>query len=163
MMNLTENQAVETYSTAVQSGWIDYNGHMSEAYYVLVFGYATDSFYELIGAGADYRNTHHCSIYTLEAHINYLQEVSEGEPLQVVTQLLDADQKRMCLFHSLYNKKSGELLATTELMLLYVDMQTHRSARFPERLNDRIHALKSQHSKFPTPQTAGGSISLKQG
>ena len=159
-MNSEKNQAMKTYSAEVLAEWIDYNGHMSEAYYVLVFGHATDSFYELIDAGADYRSANNCSIYTLEAHINYLQEVSEGEPLQVVTQLLDADQKRMCLFHSLYHSKSCELLATTELMLLYVDMQTHRSALFPEYLNDKIHALKSQHGQLPTPKTAGRSIAL---
>ena len=27
----------------VRPEWIDYNGHLSEAYYVLVFGHATDA------------------------------------------------------------------------------------------------------------------------
>jgi acyl-CoA thioesterase FadM len=30
----------------VRPEWVDYNGHMSEAYYVLIFGDATDAFYD---------------------------------------------------------------------------------------------------------------------
>ena len=33
----------------VRPEWIDYNGHLSEAYYVLVFGHATDAVMARLG------------------------------------------------------------------------------------------------------------------
>ena len=33
----------------VRPEWIDYNGHLSEAYYVLVFGHATDAMMAQLG------------------------------------------------------------------------------------------------------------------
>ena len=44
-----------TWREPVQDDWIDYNGHLSEAYYVLVLGHATDHVMEAIGLGPDYR------------------------------------------------------------------------------------------------------------
>ena len=35
--------------------WIDYNGHMNVAYYVLVFDRATDDFFDFMGLTAEYR------------------------------------------------------------------------------------------------------------
>ena len=40
--------------------WIDYNGHLSEPYYVLVLGHATDEVMDSVGLGPDYRETHRC-------------------------------------------------------------------------------------------------------
>ena len=45
----------------VQDAWIDYNGHLSEPYYVLVFGHATDAVMDAVGLGPDYREAHDAS------------------------------------------------------------------------------------------------------
>ena len=79
------------YETSVRSEWVDYNGHMSEAFYTLVFGYATDALLDFIGMDGPYRRRTATSVYTLETHITYLREVGEGEPLIVTTRLLDSD------------------------------------------------------------------------
>lgn len=50
--------------------WIDYNGHLSEAYYVLIFGFATDAFLDAIGMTDAYRRSTETSVYTLEAHVS---------------------------------------------------------------------------------------------
>ena len=60
------------YDSAVAEAWIDYNGHMSEAYYVLVFGFATDAVMETLGMDAEYRHRSGASLYTVEAHVRYL-------------------------------------------------------------------------------------------
>ena len=40
---------LEIYRAVVEPDWIDYNGHMNVAYYVLVFDRATDAFLDYIG------------------------------------------------------------------------------------------------------------------
>ena len=51
----------------MQPEWIDYNGHLSEPYYVLVCGHATDAVMEAVGLGPDYRAETGASLYTVEA------------------------------------------------------------------------------------------------
>ena len=48
----------------VQDAWIDYNGHLSEPYYVLVFGHATDAVMDEVGLGPAYREANDASLYT---------------------------------------------------------------------------------------------------
>lgn len=57
------------FRETVRPEWIDYNGHMSEAFYVLVFGYATDALMEGTGMGPACRESTGCSMYTVESHI----------------------------------------------------------------------------------------------
>ena len=67
------------YRTAVKPEWLDYNGHMNEAYYVLVFSDATDAFMDYTGQDDAFRKRTGHTIYTLETHVMYLLEVGEGE------------------------------------------------------------------------------------
>ena len=150
------------HETEVRPEWVDYNGHMSEAYYVLVFGHTTDAFLEAIGMNAAFREENRMSLYTLEAHISYLQEVGEAEPLSVTTQLLDADHKRVHLFHAMSHATSGEPVATGELMLLNVDGIGPRSAPFPEDISSRLQEIQDAHQSLPWPEQAGRSIGIKR-
>ena len=44
--------ALITYRTTVQEDWVDYNGHLRDAFYLLIFSYATDALMERIGLDA---------------------------------------------------------------------------------------------------------------
>jgi acyl-CoA thioester hydrolase len=149
------------YETNVEPEWVDYNGHMSEAYYVLVFGYTTDALLDLIGMDADYREHSGMSLYTLETHISYLLEAREGEPLRVTTQLLDLDHKRAHVFHAMYHGTSDALLATGEILLLNVDTARARSAAFPGEVAVRLEDIKAAHNHLFRPEQAGRSIKIR--
>lgn len=148
------------YRTEIKPDWVDYNGHMNEAYYVLVFSHATDAFMDYAGQDAAYRARSNCSIYTLESHVVYLKEVSEGEAVRIETQLLGHDEKRYRLFHSMFRGDGGDLLATGEHMLLHVDMSGPRSAPFPQEVVDRLAAIRAAHAGLPVPKQAGRVIAL---
>ena len=57
------------YQASVQPEWVDYNGHMSESFFLLAFGDASDALFRYIGIDEAYRNAGH-SFYTVESHIN---------------------------------------------------------------------------------------------
>ena len=67
-----------TLAEDVRPEWIDYNGHLSEAYYVLVFGHATDAVMVALGHDAGVPGRDGTSLYTLEAHVRYLDQVPPG-------------------------------------------------------------------------------------
>ncbi|MGW6025154.1 thioesterase family protein [Streptomyces sp. NPDC055099] len=145
----------------VRPEWIDYNGHMSEAFYVLVFGYATDAMMIETGLHEGYRESTGCSLYTVEAHIRYLDDVAEGAHLAVRTRILGADAKKARFTHELYVVEEPEAaiapdatpVATTELLALHVDQNAGRSAPFPEAIQTHLQTLTE-----PAPQWAGRSI-----
>jgi acyl-CoA thioester hydrolase len=45
-----------TFKINVQEQWIDYNHHMQDAYYGLVFSYAVDHFQDVVGFDKSYRS-----------------------------------------------------------------------------------------------------------
>jgi acyl-CoA thioesterase FadM len=148
--------------TAVLPEWIDYNGHMSESYYVLVFGYATDALLEQIGMDAEYRGRTATSVYTVEAHITYLHELRVGEPLHVATQILDLDSKRVRTFLTMHHGTTGVLLATEELLLLHVDTRASRATPFAPEILGRLETLRAAHATLPMPDQAGRAIGLRR-
>ena len=50
-----EGPELPTTRLAVEPDWVDYNGHMNLAFYVLAFDRATDHFYDQLGIGIAYR------------------------------------------------------------------------------------------------------------
>lgn len=148
-------------TTTVAPQWVDYNGHMSESCYLLVFGDNSDAFFRFIGIDESYRAAGH-SLYTVQTQIHNLREVSEGEPIRLTLQLLDADEKRLHIFHAMFHGESGELLATGEQMLVHVDMAQGRSAAMPADLGQRVQAILAAHAGLPKPAQAGQPIGIRR-
>ena len=63
--------------------WIDYNGHMMDAYYFLAFTEATEAFLDHVGLGAAYQARTGGGIYTAESHLCFVSGVTEGAVLRV--------------------------------------------------------------------------------
>jgi len=142
--------------------WLDYNGHMSEAYYVLAFGYATDGLMAHIGLDAAYRQAAAASLYTVESHIRYLDEVSGGTALTVQLQLLEFDAKRVRYYLRLLAEGKAAPVATSELLGLHVAGRPPRSSAFPEKMRLALEALKAGQAELPWPDDAGRGIALKR-
>ena len=153
------NSPLRIYSDIVKPEWIVYNGHMTEAYYVLTFGFATEEFQSHVGGGEAYRERTGSSIYTVEAHINYLQEVKEGTPLNFSTHLLNFDEKRMHLIHEMLVGNDDMLVATTEVVALHVDNQP-KVTSMPSDILEQLSAIYHLHKDIPTPRNAGRSVGL---
>ncbi|MEE8274184.1 MAG: thioesterase family protein [Alphaproteobacteria bacterium] len=151
---------LDLHRAQVRPEWVDNNGHMHEAYYVLVFGDTTDALLDQIGIDAACREATATSVYTLEAHVSYLDEVGEGAPLAVTTQILDVDEKRLHVFHAMRHGGDGSVLATEELMLLHVATGPPRGAPFPPEVAARLAALKAAHEALPRPAQAGHHIAM---
>lgn len=70
-------QATEltVHRDTVRAEWVDYNGHLRDAFYLLIFSFATDALLDAIGLDDAARRARGRSVYTLEAHVNYLREI----------------------------------------------------------------------------------------
>ncbi|MET0852432.1 MAG: thioesterase family protein [Candidatus Rokuibacteriota bacterium] len=144
----------------VRPEWIDDNGHLNMAYYVLIFDHATDDWFEWIGLGRAHRRTQPVTTFCLEAHVTYQREVREGDPLRVTTQLLAHDAKRMHYFHEMYHATEGYLAATNELVSLHVSQETRRAAAMAPQIQERLSIIQAAHDKLPRPTQVGRVMGL---
>jgi acyl-CoA thioester hydrolase len=137
----------------VLDDWIDYNGHLSEPYYVLVLGHATDAVMEHVGLGPEHRARTGDSLFTVEAHVRYLAQVPPGADLEVQSRLIGATGKLLWIWHEL--RAEGTLRATEEVLGLHVNTGSGRSSAFPADVARRITAALVE----PPPE-AGAAIGL---
>jgi acyl-CoA thioesterase FadM len=143
------------YRTTVIEEWIDYNGHLSEAFYVLVFGYTTDQAMEALGLGRAYRERTGASLYTVEAHIRYLREVPLGAELTVSAHVVAAGAKKLHLAYEM--RTGGELAATEEILALHVGGDPAAAIPFPPEVAARIDA-HAPGAGWEPPNWIGRSI-----
>ena len=144
----------------VEPSWIDYNGHLNMAYYNVLFDRCVDEAYELLGIGADYLSRQGYSTFTAEAHVRYLRELHEGDPVRATFQMLDYDSKRIHYFQQLFHATDGWMSATSENMTLHVDMAAKKVAPFPEAVRRTLCRMKTAHARLPRPEAAGRRIAM---
>ena len=146
----------------VVEDWIDYNGHLNMAYYHVIFDRGVDHFFDYLGVGSVYARSGAGSCFSMEVHVNYLNEVALHDELEVRLQLLDFDSKRLHFFQEMYHKEEGYLAATSEQLSLHVDMQTRRTAAFPDAVLASLENVMGRHAELPTPPQVGRVIGIKR-
>ena len=153
-------EPLSTYRSEVLPEWVDYNGHLRDAYYLLLFSLATDALMDQLGLDEAGRAATGHSLYTLECHLNFVHEVKLGQQVEVRTQILGHDTKRLHLNHSLHLLGEVPLLAASEQLLLNVATALGRAAPFAETVHGKVAALARLHQGLPAPQFAGRTIRL---
>ncbi len=148
------------YEDVVRPEWIDSNGHMNLAYYVVAFDLATDKLYSTLGIGDAYREATGNSCFTAETHTIYEREMRLGERLLVHTWLLAVDAKRLHYFHELFHADSGERSAAQELLALHIDMHVRRVAPFPDEQRSALEQAVARYAPTQPPKGSGRRITM---
>ena len=149
-----------TFEGEVLPQWIDANGHLNLAYYVVLFDQATDLLYDEIGVGQAYRDATGNSTFTAETHTMYEREVRVGERVRVVPHLLGADAKRLHYFHEMFHAEHGHRVAAQELIALHIDLSVRRVAPFPPELSVRLQSAVRARAGQKLPSGVGRRIAM---
>lgn len=159
---MTDAAPLELHRETVRPEWIDYNGHMNVAYYLLAFDHATDAVFDHFGIGKSYVEVESRSLFVVEAHLTYAREVTAGDPLRFASRILGVDDKRLHLFHEMVHAEDGFLAATAEFMLVHVDLADRRSAPFPAPVRAALDAVAAAHAALPRPPQAGRAVGARR-
>jgi len=152
---------LQTPTRQVPAEWIDYNGHMNVAYYTMAFDNALDVILERdLKIGATYVETDKMGPYVIQNHITYISEMLEGESFMIDLQILDADQKRIHIFMRMF--KADELIATSEQMMMNVDLTTRRSAPYPDWAQKLVFSARDAHAGMDKPAQVGAAIGIRR-
>ena len=140
---MTPATPLDLHRETVRPEWIDYNGHMNVAYYLLAFDHATDAVLDRFGIGKAYVAAENRSVFVVDAHLTYAREVTQGAPLR---------------FDSLVLGAEGWLAATAEFMLLHVDLATRKTSPFPPAVAADLAEQAAAHAAGPWPPQAGRAV-----
>lgn len=149
---------METLSTRVCKEWTDYNGHLRDANFLLLFSLGTDALMDHLGLDEAGRAQTGHTLFTLEVHLNYLAEVKEGEQVRVHTSLLAYDHKRLHIYHTLQRGQTD--VAVSEQMLMNVSTESGRSVNFEEGVLRKVEAWKARQGVVDKPAYTGRVIGL---
>ena len=145
--------------SVVRPEWIDYNGHLNLAYYIVLFDEATDALWHAIGLGKPYRASGYTT-FAVESHTLYLSELLEGDATTAESLVLGVDAKRLHTAHELRRVRDGVVAARQELMYLTVSLETRRSVPWPAPNLVRLRAAAEAHSAVPCPDWVGRTIRM---
>lgn len=149
------------YRCAIEPQWIDYNGHLRDAYYALVFSQAIDALMDEVGLDHGYRARTSCTLYTLEMHVHYLSEVKSTDEISVSARAIGIDSKRIHLAMALHCARLAEPAALGEFMLLHVQQApTARSAVFPPAIQQRLEQWLATDAQSPLPALGSRAMTL---
>ncbi len=154
--------SLPTFECRVQREWIDYNGHMNVAYYVLAFDLAIDDFYDRLGLGASYAAGGRGSMFALSVKVDYLREVRAGAPLRITTRMIDHDHKRIHYAQEMEQAEAGYVAARKEGLSIHVDLESRRSSPFPGDRLEAVRALHAVHAALPPLPWIGGRIGIRR-
>lgn len=145
----------------VPEAWIDYNGHMNDVEYVRTFSWGVDRFMELIGITDEFRETNQYTMYTMENHVCYLDEMKLGEPFEIHMQIIDYDLKRVHVFYELFGEK-GKRAATSEQLIMGIDQSKGTAAPFPEAIFPYVQDFAKNHTPAVKPKEVGRVIGIRR-
>ncbi|WP_352905020.1 thioesterase family protein [Mesorhizobium sp. M0700] len=147
------------YEDVVRDEWLDFNRHMRDAYYGLVFSYAVDNFMDRIGLDETYRNTTRGTLYTIEDHKRYLLELKASEKITVATMILNCDSKKLHLYQRMTS--GSRVRAICESLQLHVTQgDPPRSSAMPDQIAATVQYARLEEKEIfgLEPRSAGIGI-----
>ena len=160
-MTVDHAGGIEISSGKVLPEWIDINGHMNVAYYVLAFDLGVDTFWARLGITDEYIETSKCSTFAVESHVTYKMELKEHDPFVITSQILAYDEKRIHQFQRMYHAEEKFLAATAEWMNLHVDLTDRRVTPFPASVMTAMQEFANDQGVLPRPAEAGKTMIVR--
>jgi len=136
---------IETYRGVVYPWSIDHVGHMNVASYTARFDEATWHFLGALGLTPEFMKANNRSAVAADQRTQYKREVLAGSLLHITSELRELGRKSIRFAHTMYDSSTGQVVATTELVGVYFDLERRESVALPELV--REHAKTLEHDE----------------
>ena len=146
----------------VAKEWIDYNDHLNMAYYNVIFDRSSDGAFDVLNIGEAHRRAENMTLMTAQAQVNYLRELKLGAKVRATLRLVDADAKRLHIYQELYHSE-GWLAATSERIMLHVDLSGTKVAPFSPEVEANIQTMLRYHRSLPPTKYMGKPLGIRRG
>ena len=102
----------------------------------------------------------HRSTFALRQFISYFNELKVGDKVAVYGQLVDYDSKRVHFIFHIVNKSSHKLASSDERLIMYMDMNTRRSATFAPDVLIQMEQVKARYAAMDVKPELSGAIKI---
>ncbi len=150
------------YEGVVQPEWIDLNGHMNLAYYLVMFDHALDAICAEFDLDWEYTRRTNLSTFVVETHTMYQQELLLGERALVHSWVLGVDHKRLHIAQEMYRLPDMTRSACWEAMMLHVDLNTRKVSPWPAAQRARLDDAAAAHAAVPQPDWVGRKVQMRR-
>ncbi|MFW5709674.1 MAG: acyl-CoA thioesterase [Chloroflexota bacterium] len=138
-----------TNRITIPSDYLDEMGHMNIMYYIHIFDRAAWGLFELFGVTIKELESYGGGMFALKQFIQYLAEVHVGETVAVRSRVLGVSHRRIHFMHFMINETTGKLASTFEVLGSYADLNTRRTAPFPDSIAARIQDHLQHDQSLP--------------
>ena len=129
--------------------WVDYNNHLTMAYYILIFDQALEVMLEKFKMGADSAKNEKRSTMVVETNTKYISEIKQEDEVDIMLTFFDHDKKRLHYKMEMIEKSSQKLSATLEMLSLYIDLNKRKVSEFEnEKLKVMDNFINLNKSNF---------------
>ncbi len=149
----------------VKPEWVDYNGHMGDYAYTIVFSEALDAFMEAIGLDAARRRETGRTLRMSELRIAFMREFHEGDAYEVRLRILDRQPQSLRLFGQMIDAESGLEAALTDQLLIYASEEgpgLGEAADIPEAIGLKIDQLRDKDAGSPLAPWLASRIGIRR-
>lgn len=125
--------------------WEDGNGHVNVLHY---YGFHMDAASQALAAMGwteDYRERTGCSVFSVEQHIRFHDEVLVGHDVSAHFRLLDRNAKMIHAVSVLVNRTTMRVANTVEVVEAHVDLRTRRASPFPPEMTGPLDRHLEAH------------------
>jgi acyl-CoA thioester hydrolase len=150
--------------TPVRPDWLDHNGHMNVAAYLVAFDSAVCAFCTRIGIGPDRIAATGHSVFVGQANLICRREIHAGDRLAVTMRLLGLAPDRVHLWMGLYrDAATGDgPAAVCEQLVVCVRLDGRRPAPFPAEVAAALTALAQTDAALPPPRLHPGAVAIRR-
>lgn len=143
--------------------WGDHNGHVNVlAHYEFHMRASEDAVVQL-GVTEDYRQRHGQSVFSLEHHIAFHDEVLVGQEISAHFRMLDRSEKLLHAVTILVNRTTNRIANSIEFVEAHVDLTSRRACPFQPELAGPLDVLLEQHRQLSWEFPLSGSMGLRSG
>ena len=125
------------------------------AYCALAFEEGIEAYKDFVGLSAEYVKKEKKSTVALEAHVTYLNKITDYS-VRILTRILNFDGKKVHIYQELFMGKL--LLARQETLSISFDINTRRSCQFDEPISERYQMLHDAQKELDPPIFSGLSL-----
>lgn len=141
--------------------WEDANGHVNVSAYYRFHMDASTRTARALGWTRDYRERTGNSVFSVEQHIRFYDEVLVGNDVSAHFRLLDRNAK---LFHGvsiLVNRSTERVANTLEFVEGHVSLSERRITPFPAELADQLDVVLAEHQALPWSMPLNRAMGLR--
>lgn len=129
-----------TYQGAVYPWHCDHMGHMNVMWYVGKFDEGTWQLFARLGLTPGFLRDRQRGMAAVEQHIEYRRELLAGDIVTVHSNVIEIRDKVLRFSHAMADSVSGEIVATTTLTAVYLDVVARKASAFPPEIRAAAEA-----------------------